>query len=79
MGKKANRIWSMILVIVMLINMLPLGVLAEEYQANAASTTVAANQESSIDDVHIISEVTENRTEFVKEFKLSNGLHMVTV
>ena len=75
MGKYLTKLCSVILTLVMVFNILPHQVLAnslttEEMDFSAASDTA---------DLKVVEEVTENRTEFSKEFKMSNGLHMATV
>ena len=78
MCKKLQKLCSVLLVFVMFINLLPLNVLAEEYHENKTAADIAAT-DTNPEDVQIVSEVTEKRTEFSKEYKLSNGLHMAAV
>ena len=73
--KRFYQTCSWILVIVLLINMLPMGVFAEEFLnavADAAATVAP-------EEVRVVDEIKENRTEFSKEFLLSSGLHMAVV
>ena len=75
------RICSMILVIVLLVNMLPLQVLAQEPDTGR----VEQNQieqikpEEDVSAERIVEEIPQKRTEFSKEFLLENGLHKVNV
>ena len=75
MLKKFLRICSVLIVLAMVINMLPMSSLAAEL--DTAETQYINNEIS--EDVTIVGEVIESRTEFSKEFRLSNGLHMATV
>ena len=88
--KKLLSYISMALVISLLVNMLPVSVLAEKLQEITADTEIVTNateenpeettQEEIIsEDAHVVAEITEKRTEFSKEFLLSNGLHMAMV
>ena len=88
--KKLLSYISMALVISLLVNMLPMSVLAEKLQEITADTEIVTNateenpeettQEEIIsEDAHVVAEIMENRTEFSKEFLLSNGLHMAMV
>ena len=79
MSKVWLRICSLVLVIVMTVNMLPLNVFAEQSQSiNSTSiSTNASNKENS--DASIVEEYTDNRTEFSKEFLLDNGLSLAVV
>lgn len=43
------------------------------------SKEISATDDVNLRDIQIIGEVIENRTEYSKEFKLSNGLHMATI
>ena len=58
--------------------MLPLSVFAAE--TNPISTTEPIiDAPEATDDTHVIAELSEKRTEYTKEFRLSNGLHMAVV
>lgn len=72
-----KRICSMILVIVMLINLLP----AESLSAEEVTqeTPLASEQQTDTEEISVLGEVTENRTKFSKEFRMSNGLHMTSI
>ena len=77
MVKSMRKMLSVCLVLVMLLNMLPLN-------AFAADTSKQASEENKIQeviakDVHIVEEIIEKRTEYTKQFRLSNGLNIATV
>ena len=86
MKKQFTKMCSMLLVLVMLLNILPMCVLAEPTQAaelvtedanlQTPATSATADPEK---PVTLLGELTENRTEFSKEFLLSNGVHMATI
>ena len=72
---------SVAIILALLINMLPMGVFAQEFQESLSATEQAemVKPEESAEEAYIVKEVTENRTEFSKEFQLSNGLRMAAV
>ena len=79
---------SMILVLVLLFNLLPHQTIAAEWNDHTQNLTASMTNTGAIETVNaenegttavIVAEVTENRTEFSKEYKLSNGLHMAVV
>ena len=80
------KMLSMFLAIVLLVNMLPLGIMAQELQSSATSNLSAAEADS-VDDAgtadaepgEIIAEIPEKRTEYSKEFLLSTGLRMAVM
>ena len=74
MKKTLLRFCSAVLTLVMLCNMLPVSAFAEEVRTDAAEST----SEVSVEEVHVVGEVTRNRTEFSKEFMLSNGVHLAS-
>lgn len=90
-----SRLVSCILVLAMLVQTVPLNVLAQEADIYAETMDATITQEQVApqepestalesedyvtDDTYIVSEIVENRTEFTKEFQLSNGLHMAAV
>ena len=76
MLKKFLKLCSFILSIVLLVNMLPLQIYALEL--DATDTVKPVTGETS-QDVTILGEITEKRTEYTKEFRLSNGLNLATV
>ena len=75
MGKRLLRLISMLLAVVITLNLLPLNIIAEEIRDHAASTTMPNSSEPA----EIVAEITDKRTEFSKEYKLSNGLNMAVV
>ena len=83
MKKRLLRLCSIVLTLVMLFNMLPHQVLADTLtmeEMDLSSIGVIADKvKPDYSSSDIVEEVKENRTEFSKEFKLSNGLHMATV
>ena len=83
MIKKVFRLISMLLVIVMVMYMLPISSFAVEDPENNAESisnnTTSDMEQVDMEEVCVLEEITENRTEFTKEFMLSNGLHMAAV
>ena len=85
MYSKFVKFCSVILTIALLINLLPMQVLGEEFQAllaqpeNVSSNVVYENALDAPSDANIIGESVDKRTEFSKEFKLSNGMNMIVV
>lgn len=90
MKSRLFKTCSWILVIVMLINLLPAQIIALELQAEDVAAPVTSEQvnesaaeskETAVDisNATILMELVENRTEFSKEYKLSNGMNMAIV
>lgn len=82
MAKRFLRLCSIVLAIVMVINMLPMNVLAEELTAGTLDFTINTEEmdiSTDLSGLTVVEEHTESRTEFIKEFMLSNGLQMATV
>ena len=86
MEKHFLKTCSILLVIVLLVNMLPMGVFAEKIRENATGIESAAEEpmqeapeEIVPEDAYVVAEIAENRSAFSKEFLLSNGLHMAMV
>ena len=77
MCKKLLKLCSMLLVFVMVLNMLPLRSFAEDFRESL--TTDAMIQEDISANAQIVEENPEKRTEYSKEFKMSNGLYMAAV
>ena len=67
------RLISTVLTLAFMIHLLPAQVFA------AAAASPAAAPAATDEPVRIVEEVTRNRTEFSKEFRLSNGLHIAAV
>ena len=83
MKKKILQLISTFLVLVLLANMLPLQIFAENLQTEAADLTTETDktitQPLAPEEATVVAEITENRTEYSKEFLLSNGLYMASV
>ena len=76
MLKKFLKLCSIVLSIVLLANMLPLQIYALELDA---TDTVKPVTGQTSQEVTVLGEITEKRTEYTKEFRLSNGLNLATV
>ena len=80
-----NKLWCVILSLAILVNLLPVSALASE--APVESTVVqhwvedppVEATEKTTQSLEIVSEDVSKRTEFYKEFVLSNGLRMATL
>jgi len=85
MYSKFVKFGSIILTIALLINLLPVQVLGTEIRAltsqtdNVISDVANDNEPDAIGDATIIGESIEKRTEFSKEYRLSNGMDMIVV
>ena len=80
MKSRFFRVCSLVLVLVLLANMLPMQILAEEYRETLSTATAEETQPLPADSTaHIVDEIEEKRTEFTKEFALSNGLRLAAV
>lgn len=83
MAKILIRFLSMLLTIVMVINLLPINILATEIQEAIEDADIndeVVNAESTgMEDAYIVEEVIDGRTEYSKEYRLSNGLHMAAM
>ncbi len=73
------RLCSILLVMVLLVNMLPMSVFAEEYRESLSVTPEISTENVDTSDARIVEEIVDKRTEYSKEFLLSNGLHMAAV
>ena len=80
------RILSLVLVVSLLWNMLPLSVLGEEFRAaqseNSESTSTEADatlETQEPEEITILGELTDRRTENIKEYLLSNGNTLAAV
>ena len=78
MCKKLSKLLSMTLVLALVIQMLPTSACAATNESKSATTSNAVS-EVVTEEVEIVEEVIDKRSEFSKEYKLSNGLHMSTV
>ena len=120
MKKVSMRYCSLLLIIVMVINMIPMNIFANEIETDndteentvtietpegigieeeseigteptleteeeleiepgTLEETIPDTEAEAIEDAYIVEEITENRTEYSKEYLLSNGLHMMTM
>ena len=85
MYSKFVKFCSVILTVALLINLLPMQVLGEEFKTllaqteNVSSDVVYDNELEVSSDATIIGESVDKRTEFSKEFRLSNGMNMIVV
>ena len=87
MKSRSIKAISIFLVLVMLAQLLPSQVFAQQLPPEGGTVglvsendSLNASADTSLDETStIVSEVIENRTEFSKEFVLSNGLHMTAV
>ena len=57
--------------------MLPVQILAADNDTVSSSASATSSVQAK--DVWVIEEITEKRTEFSKQFRLSNGLQMAVV
>ena len=73
MNKLLSRICSLIVVFSMLMHLAPINAFAAETQSGV---TTSNNTTASTEDAYILEEIVENRTEYSKEYLLSNGLHL---
>ena len=77
MKSKLFRLISLVMVMVMLINMLPMSVFAEQYRESQLEASIAAA--NVVTDAQITEEITSDRSEFSKVFRMDNGLHIAAV
>ena len=84
MKSRFSKIISLALVIAMLVQLTPMNIFAANISATDTAgkingTTITNNTADTYEDAYIVGEVEENRTEYTKEYILSNGLHMAAV
>ncbi|MBE5869631.1 MAG: DNRLRE domain-containing protein, partial [Lachnospiraceae bacterium] len=88
MQRTLFRSLSLFLVLVLLTNMLPMSIFAAELQQSAAEQQESTEQVQATEEVtqsmtpseaYVVQEISEKRTEYSKEFLLSNGLRMAAV
>ncbi len=80
MRKTGFSLCSLLLVLTMLVNMLPVGVIAQEIQKIEATDTVAQVTAPTVTaETKVVQELVQERTESTKKFLLSNGLYMAAV
>ena len=85
--KKFLKISSLILVLSLLVNSLPMNVFAAKYRNWLLAEDDIPMVDSGLvpeeavvpEEVTVLEEVEESRTEYSKEFKLSNGLYAAAV
>ena len=78
------RLLSTFIVLVLLVQMVPVQIFATEDETAPAITVEAAPMDKTeaatiSKDAKILEEITEKRTEYTKQFRLSNGLNMAVV
>ena len=75
------KLLSVFLAVVLLVNMLPLGIMAQDLQnsLSAKPTVTETVAEADTADAEIVAEILEKRTQYSKEFQLSNGMRLATV
>lgn len=78
MSKRSTRVWSVLMVIIMIFNMIPVYALAEE-TTDSVPDEETEQQYVSTEDVHVVEEIVDRRTEYTKVFQLSNGLHLASM
>ncbi|MBQ4600276.1 MAG: hypothetical protein IJB17_01435, partial [Oscillospiraceae bacterium] len=76
MYKQSLRLLSLFLTVVMLFNMLPAAAWAAEADRGSV---VSASAQTGSEPAEIVEELPGKRTEYSKEFRLSNGLHMAAI
>ena len=76
MMKNYLRSLCIVLIVALLSNMLPLSVFAENLQLSAAGQITNKLQQTETDKPVITEELVQNRTEYGKQFRLSNGLFL---
>ena len=77
MEKNIRKLLSVVLVLVMLFNMIPLNAFAAETTTQPPANTTG--HEAVPHDVYIVEEIIEERSEYIKQFRMSNGLQMAAV
>ena len=79
MKKQFFRICSTVLIIALLVNMLPMSIFAAEFRESLAAEQEVALVAAEAADAQIVTEIPSKRTQYSKEFLLSNGLHLAAV
>lgn len=85
MQKRFFKLCSVFMVLILLANMLPMSVFAEAFRESLVEEIItvpeaeAETETALAKDAYIVDELVEKRTEFSKEFLLSNGLRMAAV
>lgn len=78
MSKRSTRVWSVLMVIIIIFNMLPVHALAAE-TTDSVPDEQTGQEYVSTEDVHVVEEIVDRRTEYTKVFQLSNGLYLASV
>lgn len=79
------KLLSIFLVLVLLVNMLPMGVFAQEVREDILASETQTEQVedtaevSEASDPEIVAELADQRTEFSKTFRMDNGLTMAVI
>ena len=73
------RLCSTILVLALLVNMLPMSIFAEEFKEQLTMQDNVSLEKIEAEKAYVVAEITDKRGENIKEFLLSNGLHIATV
>lgn len=81
MKKMFLKLCSSLLCLILLANMLPMSIFAEEFQQAIAqeATTPVTDEILSTEPMEIVNELPEKRTEYAKEYMLNNGMRMAVV
>ena len=85
MNSKFMKICSVVLTIALLINLLPMQVLGAEFNSLFSDSEAVSenwfytNQMGDPGEAMIVEEITDARTEYSKEYLMSNGLNMIVV
>lgn len=81
MKKMFLKLCSSLLCLILLVNMLPMRILADEFQQSITQTETieATDNAASVKPAEIVSEIAEKRTKYAKEFMLGNGTRMAVV
>lgn len=78
MRKAILRYISMILAVVLLFSY-PAQAVGSEIERTASTTELSASESLDVENVSVIGEIPQARTEYSKEFLMSNGLHMTAL
>ena len=81
MKKMFLKLCSSLLCLILLVNMLPMSIFAEEFQQNLAQKETITTTEEIISakPTQIVNEIPEKRTKYAKEYMLNNGMRMAVV
>ncbi len=79
MSRTFLKLCSLVLSLVMVFQLLPLNALAAELNLGDSADVSANPSSSNSGDASIIAEITSRRSEYSKEYLLSNGSHLATV